>query len=207
MTQSNLTNLSHAEKIMIVLYEMGKGKKMNLRYEDIVVAAFKKFPEDFHLRGYPEYPDSADMIHKPLYDFRKKGYLEANNKVFSFTDRGLAYAEQLVTLVKGKSLKSEGRLSRFAEKEISRIESSEAFGLFIQNQKERITDTDFYTYLSVTPRTLRNDFIGRLETVESAVKELKVQKSSTSSRDSIGIYHAFMLDKFSAIIQHFKTIQ
>lgn len=205
MTQNNFTTLSLAEKIILVVYEMGQGKKVNLKYEDIVVAAFKKFPEDFHLRGYPEYPDSADLIHKPLYEFRKKGYLEANNKVFSLTNRGIGFVEQLIALVKGKPLKSDGRLSRFTEKEISRIESSEAFELFIKSQNTQITDTDFYTYLAVTPRTLKNDFIGRLETVEGAITELKAQKFLSLSRKSVVTYHSFMLEKFSEIIKHFKT--
>src|SRR3989338_8681753 len=163
MKQKNMT-LSRAEKIMLAIYDMSAGKKVNLKFEDIVVAAFKKFPEDFHLRGYVSYPDSGDLVHKPLYDFRKKGYLEANNKVFSLTDRGLAFAEQLLKLIDGKKVESKGRMSRFAENEINRIEKSEGFGLFISGEKEKITDTDFYNYLSVTPRTPQNDFLGRLET-------------------------------------------
>ena len=137
MAQNN-TSLSRADKILLIIYQMSGKKKINLKFEDIVVSVFKKFPEDFHLRGYTEYPDSGDLIHKPLYDFRKRGFLEANNKVFSLTDRGIAYAEQLATFTKGKNVKSEGRMSRFAEKEISRIESSEAFTLFLTEKKDQL---------------------------------------------------------------------
>src|SRR3989338_7362289 len=133
MKQKNMT-LSRAEKIMLAIYDMSAGKKVNLKFEDIVVAAFKKFPEDFHLRGYGEYPDSGDLVHKPLYDFRKKGYLEANNKVFSLTDRGLAYVERLDSTVRGKNLSTTDRMSRYAEKEIARIESSEAYTLFLSDK-------------------------------------------------------------------------
>lgn len=207
MVHDNLANISRAEKIMIVIHELSEGEKRSLKYEDIVVGVFRRFPADFHLRGYAEYPDSGDLIHKPLYSFRKKGYLEANNKVFSLTDRGIAYAQQLVALTQGKSLKSDGRLSRFAEKEISRIETSEAFLLFANNQEDRITDTDFYGYIAVTPRTSKNDFLGRLETVESAIKELGGQNELSSPRNLIAPYNEFMLQRFVDIIQHFKTVQ
>ncbi len=203
MTKNN-SSLSRADKIMISLHEMSKGKKINLKFEDIVVYVFKKFPDDFHLRGYPEHPDTGDLIHKPLYDFRKRGYLEANNKIFSLTDRGLLFSEQLALFISGKNIKGDGRLSRFAENEISRIEKSEAFALFLKDKKDKITDTDFYNYLGVTPRTQRNDFIGRLETVGSAVKELLNQKSLTPPRGYIPNYHSYLLEKFSSIIQYFN---
>jgi hypothetical protein len=203
---SKYANLSRAEKIMLAIYEISAGKKSNLKYEDIVVSVFKKFPEDFHLRGYKEYPDTGDLVHKPLYDFRKKGFLEANNKIFSLTDRGLAHAEQLAAAIKGKDVTSSGRLSRFAGKEISRIVSSEAFTLFLNGGKDKITDTDFYNYLAVTPRTARNDFLGRLETVESAVGELKEQKKSIMPEKVVPDYHFYMINKFNSIVQHFKKI-
>lgn len=207
MPQKHIASLSNAEKIMVTLHELGKGTGLKLKYEDIVVAVFKKYPEDFHLRGYPEYPDSGDLIHKPLYEFRKKGYLEANSKVFSLTERGIKYTEQLIALARGKNLKSDGRLSRFAEKEISRIESSESFGLFLNDQGGSITETDFYGYLAVTPRTSRNDFLGRLNTVESAIEELKQQRTLNAQRVSIPLYHTFMVGNFATIITHFVKNQ
>ena len=203
MTKNN-SSLSRADKIMISLHEMSNGKKINLKYEDIVVYVFKKFSDDFHLRGYPEYPDTGDLIHKPLYDFRKKGFLEANNKVFSLTDRGLSLGEQLAFIVSGKNIKAVGRLPRFAENEILRIEKSEAFILFLKDEKDKITDTDFYNYLSVTPRTSRNDFLGRLETVTSAVKELSSQKYLDPPRSHILSYHSYLLERFSPIIKYFN---
>ncbi len=201
-----ITVLSRPEKIMLAIYQISDGKTKSLKFEDIVVAVFKKFPEDFHLRGYSDYPDSGDLIHKPLYEFRKKGYLEANNKVFSLTQRGIAFAEQLKSMTAGKEVKSDGRMSRFVEQEISRIEKLEGFTIFREGKREKITDTDFYAYLSVTPRTLKNDFLGRLKTVETAVNELAAQKSIHTSRKLVPEYHAFLLERFKSILDHFKNI-
>jgi Ca2+-binding EF-hand superfamily protein len=107
--------------------------------------------------------------------------------------------------MKGKELTSGGRLSRFAEKEISRIETSEGFSLFMNGEKEKLTDTDFYNFLGVTPRTPKNDFLGRLETVGSAIQELKNQKNVSFPRDQITAYHEFVASRFEGIISHFKS--
>jgi hypothetical protein len=197
-------DLSRAEKLLSVMYEMNKTGG-SLKFEDIVVNAFKKFPEDFHLRGYPEFPDSGDLVHKPLYDFRKKGFLEANNKVFAFTERGLSFAKQISEVAAGRTVKSAPRFSRYAEKEINRIRSTEGFSLFVRGENEKINDTDFYSYLGVTPRTSKNDFLGRLSTVTAAVDELKENKESSDSDKKILDYHRFLLDeKFKNIVEYFK---
>ena len=48
------------------MYELAGGTTKSLKYEDIVVKAFERFPDEFALRGYPQFPDASD-IHKPLY--------------------------------------------------------------------------------------------------------------------------------------------
>mgnify|MGYP001608998633 CR=1 FL=1 len=197
-------NLSRSEKLLLVMHEMTKTDR-NLKFEDIVVKAFKKFPEDFHLRGYQEYPDSGDLVHKPLYDFRKKGFLEANNKVFCFTDRGLDFAKRISEIMGGKTIKSTARFSRYTEKEIDRIRSTEGFNLFDQGEIENINDTDFYSYLGATPRTSKNDFLGRLSTITDVVKELKDKKNAPSLDKKIVDYHKFLVEgKFKSIINFFE---
>jgi hypothetical protein len=197
--------LSRGEKILIVMYRLGSYLKKNLKFEDIVVGAFKSYPEDFHLRGYPEYPDSGDAIHKPLYDFRKKGLVEVGSKVFRLTDRGIAFAKQLSG--DNQYSASVARLSRYAEKEALRVEASEGFNLFKRGETESINDSDFYAYLAVTPRTPRNDFLGRLETIEEVVKELETQKDLSPARKLIAAYHQFLMNsiKFKSIVDHFKS--
>jgi hypothetical protein len=71
--------LSKPQRILAVMFDLSNGKPKALPYEDIVVAAFKRYPEDFQLRGYPQYPDSSD-IHKPLYEMKRAGLIRAANK-------------------------------------------------------------------------------------------------------------------------------
>ncbi len=179
------------------------GTSKSLRYEDIVVKAFEMFPEDFALRGYPKYPDSSD-IHKPLYGpLKRAGHVLAGNKQFRLTQKGLDRARQLSTS-RGKIEKTAAeRLSRDKEAEIQRIFQTEAFRLFFDDKGDTILDTDFYAYLGVTVRTPRNDFLGRLKTVEEAVNAASTQSRDPMSRRTIEL-HQFVVGRFSNLIEQVR---
>src|SRR5712692_6196470 len=157
--------LSKPQRILAVMFDLCNGKPKALLYEDIVVAAFKKYPEDFQLRGYPQYPDSSD-IHKPLYEMKRAGLVRAANKTFELTPQGLEAANQLLH----SETSDRDRLTKAEEHEINRIISSAAFRLFQDGLRDSILDTDFYEYLGVTVRTSKGDFLGRLRNVEQAVQ-------------------------------------
>jgi hypothetical protein len=161
-----------------------------LQYEDIVVAAFKHYPEDFQLRGYPQYPDSSD-VHKPLYEMKQQGLLRSANKTFELTARGLEVAAKLMH----SETENKDRLTKLEESEINRIVSSAAFGLFQEGRRDSILDTDFYEYLGVTVRTSRANCLGRLSNVEHAVAAHE-QKRADKLSQALRALHDFLLSKF-----------
>lgn len=159
------------EKILVAMYRLSNGQGGHIKYEDIVVEAFKLFPDEFALRGYPEYPDSSD-IHKPLYGpLKRGGLIKAANKTFALTEKGLERARRLVRAAGDKieEKRDPNRLSRDVEREVERMLESEAAKFYRTGQPDKIIDTDFFAFLNCTVRTKRNDFIGRLNTVEDAV--------------------------------------
>lgn len=196
---SMIQKLSRPEKVLLALYELSGGSNKPVKFEDVVVKLFKDYPGEFSLRGYEQYPDSGDLVHKPLYDAKKKGLLTAGSKIFAFTDRGLAVAEKIKAAAMGKQIKSSKRLPRWAENEVKRILRSDGFTkLFLGDQREGVLDTDFYAYLGVTVRTEKNDFSGRVQTMEKMVDELKSlePKYKQPLYDRIVEYHNFLFDKF-----------
>src|ERR1700674_2549968 len=135
-----INSLTMAQKVLLALYQLsGEGRK-KVRYEDIVVQAFKNYPADFQLKGYPKFPDSGDIVHKPLYDYRKKGMVSASNKMFSLTPHGLAEASKLIAIEKGLPAVEPGhhRLERDATIEIDRIRRLERFTLFRDGNQDEI---------------------------------------------------------------------
>jgi hypothetical protein len=153
------------------MYRLADGTTKLLEYEDIVVKAFRLFPNDFALRGYSEYPDSSDL-HKSLYGPLKRGGLvRSGNKKFGLTPRGVEAARSLES-VAGTRIEEPSdarRLTRDQETELTRMLNSAAFKLFAQGKRKSILDTDFYGFVGCTVRTPRNDFLGRLEATHQAV--------------------------------------
>lgn len=190
--------LSRPQKILAVMLELCQGEHRALQYEDIVVAAFRRYPEDFQLRGYPQYPDSSD-IHKPLYEMKSQGLVRSANKTFELTLRGLEVATKLVHT----KAKDKNRLTKQEESEINRILNSAAFRLFRERRKESVLDTDFCEYLGITVRTSRADCYGRLSNVEHAITAYETKRADEWSL-VLRSLHDFLMSKFKSDIDSRK---
>jgi len=200
-------DIPRPEKILVAMFQLSDGTNKPLEYEDIVVKSWELFPDEFGLRKYVhKYPDSSDQ-HKPLYGpLKDKGYVLSGNKKFRLTEKGIAYVSELEKALKGKTSGSEnsGRLSRNNETQLKRICETDAFRLFSNGQKEKILDTDFYTYLGVTVRTERHEFLGRLKTVEDAVAD--ASRISDNPKYAITVpLHKFLCEQFKGIIERNRT--
>jgi hypothetical protein len=186
---------SKPQKILSVMFALSKGESKPLQYEDIVVAAFHQYSEDFQLRGYPQYPDSSD-IHKPLYSMKRDGLVRSANKSFMLTPLGLEAARNLA----GTPDASRDRLTKPEEKEINRILKSQTFQLFQEGQTSRILDTDFYEYLGVSVRTPKGDFLGHLTTVEQAIAAHRAKRNDETSAVLLTL-HEWIITRFNEEIQ------
>jgi hypothetical protein len=187
-------SLSKPQKILSVMFQLSKGDSKPLQYEDIVVTAFHRYPEDFQLRGYPQYPDSSD-IHKPLYSMKRNGLVRSANKSFQLTPRGMDVARTLLNVAEA----GRDRLTKPEENEINRILKSQVFELFQKGEIDKILDTDFYEYLGVSVRTAKGDFLGRLATVEQAVTAHRSKRNDGVS-EALTKIHKWIVDRFEGEI-------
>lgn len=192
--------LSNQEKTLLILLKLSSGTKKNLKFEDVVVTLFKKFPRDFNLKGYEQYPD-AEAIRKPLYQFKKQGILQIRNMILSLTDKGI----DIATKIKEKSSKkiitqnSENKLDRYVEKEISRIQNSGSYNKYFKD-RDNIFDTEFFDYLGISVKSDKNEFKGRLSTLSEVVKS--IEKLNDAHFKKIVEFHKFMINKFRNIINY-----
>ena len=192
------------EKILVAMLKLSDGTTKWLKYEDIVVAAFEIFPDEFALRGYPQFPDSSD-VHKPLYGIlKRRGLVRAANKTFSLTQRGVDAASRLVEAA-GQSLeqaRNAERMTRDVRLEIERMLSSAAYKLHLAGQDFRILDTDFYALLGCTVRTPRNDFLGRLASTEAAVRTAaRLGQPDQKSAETLEGLWIDLTEKFKALVE------
>lgn len=198
------------EKILVAMHRLTAGTVKPLNYEDIVVEAFKLFPDEFALRGHPEYPDSSD-IHKPLYGpLKRNGLVMVANKRFSLTPKGVEFARKL-TESAGKKIEEKrdpNRLPSDVKDEVDLMLKSDAVRFVQSGQQAKIIDTDFYAFLGCTVRTDRNLFLGRLKTVEDAValcSKIK-QPNAETAKLLFGVF-AFLKEQFKDIISRKRSAQ
>lgn len=203
-------NLSRAQKILISLYKLAGGTKKQVRFEDIAVKVYKTFKADFQLRGYPQYPDTGDIVHKPLYsELKKAGFVLSGNKYFSLTAKGAEYGKRLLKSAgmdnKSRDTNTGDDFVKFTisqQKEIERIRDSAAFNLYTEGKKEEIIDIDFYSYLGVTVRTNKYDFLGRLSIVQDAIEATK--NKSLPLYKQLTDCHEYLINKFKENIDYVK---
>jgi hypothetical protein len=191
------------EKILVAMLNLSNGTTKGLKYEDIVVKAFQLFPDEFALRGYPQFPDSSD-IHKPLYGvLKRRGMVRAANKTFSLTQRGVETAHRLLDAA-GQTLeqaRSADRMTRDVRLEVERMLASAAYKLHLDGQDAKILDTDFYAFLGCTVRTPRNDFLGRLDATEEAVKAAKrLRQPDFESAENLASLWSVLREKFDDLV-------
>jgi hypothetical protein len=157
------------QMILRAMYDVAGGTTRLSAYEDIVVQAWKLFPQEFGLRGYADqYPDASDL-HKPLYGpLKRDGLIRVQNKKFGLTDHGLAVAEHLRS-PDGEGAATPGRIRRDQRIEIERLSKKPAVRLLQSEQPEELLDTDLFDFFGVTVRTKPADFAGRVTTVDQAI--------------------------------------
>jgi hypothetical protein len=169
MSATKSTGRERHQMILLAMYKVAGGTTRLCAYEDIVVEAWKLFPQEFGLRGYADlYPDSSDL-HKPLYGpLKRDGLVRVQNKKFGLTDSGIAAAERL-RQPEGTSSPELDRVRRDQRLEIDRLAKKASVVLLEQDQAEQLVDTDLYDFYGVTVRTKPADFAGRIATVDAAV--------------------------------------
>jgi len=192
--KNEVSKFPKKDKIIVILYQMSQGSRAVLNFEDVIVKLFKQYPKDFHLRGYPQYPDSSN--HQSFYSLRRDGLIQIRNKLVSLTEKGLTYAHKLVNIQKNFSNKYSQEISRDKLNEIERIKNTDAFKLFITNKKDQIVDTDFFEYLGTTVRSERTDFKARIKTVENVIETIK----DNNEYVKIIELHHYLLEKFNNVV-------
>jgi hypothetical protein len=80
--------------ILLSIYRVAEGTRRPVAYEEVVVAAWKRFPQEFGLHGYIEtYPDSSEL-HRHLYGLGRERLVRVQRHKLALTESGLVAAER-----------------------------------------------------------------------------------------------------------------
>ncbi len=188
-------DITKQDKIILVISEISDSTKKSIKFEEIAVGLFKKFPKDFHLRGYNNYPDSGDAVKRALYTLRDRGFLSVNNMIFSLTEKGIDSGKKMLYHIKGNKIVQTDNLDRYILSEINRIKRLESFNMFINGKSKDISLTDLFNYLGVSVRTNRMDFKAKLHFIEEVVEKI-------GKKDKVFKFHNFIVKKFEQDIDY-----
>jgi hypothetical protein len=186
---------SIVDKLLIAAIDLETDGKRPFTAEDLVVNAWKNFPDAFGLsgyldeRGYRKYPDSnrvfAEIMgSKPI---RKKGYLQkVGTKMYHLTEAGQGQARQLSAIYNGrgdtKSDTGKSGIDRTMVLKIKRLFSSKVFEKYIGQRTEEITFYDACAFWGITPRSsaieLESSIANFKNVIKTALKDAKGKKLS-----------------------------
>lgn len=172
---STTQRLTRSSMVLLAMFRASDGGTRRVPYEDLVLQAWRDYPNAFSLRNHPEYPDASD-IHKKLYQsLKSNGFVVSlGNKCFRLTENGVATASELDRKTPATPVVSATRLSRDQEAFIRHARSTRAFRAWQEGRKADLVNHDsrlFFGYGASTPPKLRRQ---RVKLARQAIEKARV---------------------------------
>ncbi|MBW1998608.1 MAG: hypothetical protein JRJ29_11660 [Deltaproteobacteria bacterium] len=214
----NYNRLNVSDKLLLAAYDLEQSSQRPFSAEDLVVAAWKRFPDAFGLAGYGSlHPDSnrvfAEIMgSKPI---RKQGLLiKVGKKMYQLTDAGREHARLLLDRVGVVSAIEKADLFREVKQELKRLFSSKAAEKFRNGRLAELTFHDACSFWGISPRSSAIELEGRinkfnrnLDSARKAVREKTVsfehggQVFSETDLDNLLEIHHELLKRFQTEIE------
>jgi hypothetical protein len=187
--------------VLIALAHASNGTTVRVPYEELVLQAWRDFPQAFSLRNHPEHPDASD-IHKRIYQTLRPAGLVAvlGNKVFRLTEKGISQADALInSKVASQTHANEPlRLARDEQAYLERALSSRAFETWKAGESEKLIDYDariFFQFSTGTPVSERQV---RVAFAIGAIT--KARQIGVDQADSLEALAEFLVDRFGSLL-------
>lgn len=208
-----MAELTKAEKILVAASRLDSRGRAEFTTEDITVEAFKAFPNDFCIKGYPEYPDNNSVLTLLMgKDARLvvTGWLEkTGTKKYRVTAKGLHDAASLDSELAGSAETTTAlRTDRKMEEALGRLFDSAAFAMFRDGEAEKITFHQFCRFVGLAAPDTWQKIQGKLEETRHLVEEArKLGESGQSLRLHFrGVNHTYAPDDLMLLRAVFDTL-
>lgn len=173
--------LSVYEKLLLAAYEVENRGRSPLSAEDLVVAAWRKFPDTFGLSGFTDeggnlsYPDSnrvfAEIMgSKPI---RKRGLLiKVGNKMYQLTEAGRHLARRLSSDPVEAGVEKAG-LGRGISQQLRNLLNSRAVAKVRSRQIDDLTFYDACAFWGINPTSSAIELEGKIANLENVVESAR----------------------------------
>jgi len=188
--------MSQIELILISIYHLTGGEIRQVEFEQVVVESYRLFPDVFQLKGFPNFPDSA-QIEKRIYDkLKPAGLVRVASRKLELTEYGQEKAKYLFEKYQGKVVTENDQemLSSREQKLWKKLINLDGFKIFLEDSEKSPLDIDVYDFYGISVRTGESEIHGRMKTINDLIE--KIHKLSLPLADELQQYKR-VLDELS----------
>lgn len=195
--------LSQAELVLLAIYRTSNGASIRVPFEEIVIRAWKDFPDQFSLNNYPQYPDSYP-VNKRLYSDLITGRLvtSISKEVYKLTEKGLELARELEDKLSGEEplkISAEKLLNREQQEIIRYTSRTRTFASWKQGKRDELIDFDARMFFQFSTGTALRERKRRVETVKEAIARAVLLQ--VKDADSLRELCDFLIQKFPRLFE------
>lgn len=169
------SSLSVGDKLLLAAYELETASRPPFSAEDLVIAAWKAFPDAFSLAGHTQYPDSNRVLveimgTKPL---RRYGLVaKVGMKMYQLTEAGRRRARALLD-AEVRPAGTRVSLDRKLASKLRGLLASKAVQKVRNGRSEELTFHDACVFWGISPRSSAKEFYARIADLEAVVDAAK----------------------------------
>src|SRR5687768_5043554 len=138
--------LSQAELVLLAIYRASSGASIRVPFEEIVIRAWKDFPNEFSLNNYPQYPDSYPVSKRLTSDLiTGRLVISVSKEGYKLTEKGLESAKEIEDRISGeepRKVSAEKLLNREQQEIIKYTSRTRTFSIWKQGKKDDLIDFD-----------------------------------------------------------------
>ncbi len=211
-----MRKMPKAEKLLLAAYRLEQSGKRPFSAEDLVVAAWREYPDSFALAGYPQHPDSNRVYFEIMGNksFRKKGWLDkTGEKKYQLSPAGSAAAAVLSGITPGPT--AGGKSVPLGRDELDQIQAlwlSTAAEMYRTQRQNEIVFRDACSFWGISPRSTASMLTVRqgsvIALIEKAVRSVEEGGPVSIAHGSIHLgpdsmnllarIHSLLVEKFQA---------
>lgn len=198
--------LGLADMVLLAIYRTSRGTNKRVPFEEIVLQAWKDFPNQFSLQNHPEYPDSA-VVYQQLYAVltAKRWIVSLRKKVVRLTEKGIERAQIIAENPATQSARIAivpGHLNRDEQEFIDYAFRSRAFRTWKASGGDSLIDYDARVFLQFSTGTPLRERKRRLANATEAIeKAISLGVPDANSLQSLLLY---MIRKFPTLFEEVK---
>lgn len=146
--------ISKSDKILFIINFLTEKRKDIITVEDIAVTAWKKWPDEFCMRGYPNFPNVD--IQKFITRLLENALIVGGVQNYKITEKGRQYVSEKFqnNIKKSKHPNPILQVPRHVKFELARIMSTEVFKLYMKGKNDEFLESDFFEFMGTSPRSV-----------------------------------------------------